>query len=82
MKIKILIIGYSSFARRRLIPSLRKNNKFSYCICSKSNKKSLKNKIFFNKNEKAIKEFSPDLVYISEINSLHFKYAKKLLELT
>ena len=78
-KIKILILGYSSFVKRRVLPALKNNKALHISICSKSNKKSLKNKIFFNSYEKAIKEFSPDLVYVSLINSLHFKYAKKLL---
>ena len=78
-KSKLLIIGYSSFARRRIIPSLKKHKKFNYCICSKSNKINSKKKILYNNYEDALKKFNPDIVYISTINSLHYSYAKKIL---
>jgi hypothetical protein len=45
-KTKLLIIGYSSFVRRRIEPSLKKNKLFDYCISSKSNKIN-KNKKFY-----------------------------------
>ncbi len=80
-KIKLLIIGYSKFARRRLIPSLKKNKKIDYYICSKSKKINHKEKIFYNDYNKAIIKLSPQIVYISLINSLHYKYAKKSLEM-
>ena len=78
-KTKILIIGYSSFVRRRVIPSLKKNKKINYCICSKSNKINHKNKILHNYYLEGLKNFNPDLVYISTVNSLHYKYAKSVL---
>ena len=76
---KILIIGYSSFVRRRVIPSLKKNKNIKYCICSKSNKIDFKNKILFNRFEEGLKKFNPNLVYISTVNSLHYRYAKSVL---
>tara|TARA_B100001769_G_C22109098_1_gene599603 strand:- start:237 stop:1163 length:927 start_codon:yes stop_codon:yes gene_type:complete len=79
-KSKLLIIGYSSFARRRIIPSLKKHKKFNYCICSKSNKIDSKKKILYNHYQDALKKFKPDIVYISTINSLHYNYAKKILK--
>ncbi len=79
-KTKLLIIGFSSFARRRLIPSLKRNKLLDYCICSKSNKINTKEKILYNNYLVALKEFKPNLVYISTINSLHYFYAKKILE--
>ena len=78
---KILIIGYSSFARRRIIRSLKKNKKINYCVCSKSNKINLKKKIFYNNYGDALKKFNPKIVYISTVNSLHYKYAKELLRI-
>ena len=78
-KTKLLIIGYSSFARRRILPSLKKNDKIDYCICSKSNNKNINKKILYNNYKEALKIYKPDIVYISTINSLHFNYAKKIL---
>ena len=80
VKTKLLIIGYSSFAKRRILPSLKKNQKFNYCICSKSNKIDINKKILYNSYREALKKFKPDIVYISTINSLHYNYAKKILE--
>jgi len=79
-KTKLLFIGYSSFARRRLIPSINRNNKFNYCICSKSNKIDFSKKIFYNNYQDALKKFKPEIVYISTVNSTHYKYSKKILE--
>jgi len=79
-KVKLLIIGYSSFARRRLIPSIKKNKKIKYYICSKSQKINLKARILFNDYNQALSQVSPDIVYISLINSLHFMYAEILLK--
>ena len=64
-KIKLLIIGYSRFAKRRLIPSLKKNKKINYYICSKSKKINHKKKIFFNDYNEALLKLSPQIVYIS-----------------
>jgi len=78
--IKILIIGYSSFAKRRILPTLKKNKKINYCICSESNKIDIKKHILFNNYKIALKKFNPDLVYVSKINSLHYKFAKIVLK--
>ena len=80
IKTKILFLGYSSFLKRRVIPSIKKNKKINYCICSKSNKKNVKNKIFYNNLNEGLKKFKPDIVYISKINSLHYTLAKKILK--
>ena len=79
-KTKLLIIGYSSFVRRRVEPSLKKNKLFDYCISSKSNKININKKILFNNYEDALNFFLPEIVYISTVNSLHYNYAKKILE--
>ena len=75
-KIKLLILGYSSFAKRRLLPSIKKNKGIEYYVCSKSQKINPKARILFNDYNQALSLVSPDIVYISLINSLHFKYAK------
>ena len=79
-KIQLLILGYSSFVKRRVLPAIKKIQKIEYFICSKSNKINLKEKILFNNYNQALTKTKPDIVYISLINSLHFKYAKKALE--
>ncbi len=78
--VKILILGYSSFARRRVIPAFKKNKGIKFCICSNSHKIDLKKKIFFNNFHVALKDFNPEIVYISKINSLHFKFAHLALK--
>ena len=78
-KIKVLIFGYSSFAKRRIIPSFKKNKKISFAICSNSLPVSKKEKVFYNNLSLALKQYKPNVVYISKINSLHFKFAKLIL---
>ena len=78
--VKILILGYSSFIRRRVMSALKKNKKIEFCICSESHNIDLKKKIFFNDFNKALQKFNPDIVYISKINSLHYKFAKLALK--
>ena len=75
-KIKLLILGYSSFVRRRILPSIKKNKKINYFICSKSQKINPKKRILFNNYNQALSEILPNIVYVSLINSLHFRYAK------
>ena len=79
-KTKILFFGYSSFLKRRIIPSIKRNDKIEYFICSKSQKRNTKEKVLFNDYLQSLKVVKPDLVYISLINSLHFKYAKILIK--
>ena len=79
IKTKILILGNSSFIQRRVLQSLKKIKNLEINLCSKSSKIRKKDLIFFDNYEDAIKS-SPDLVYISLINKLHYKYAKIALE--
>lgn len=77
---KLLIFGYSSFARRRLIPSLKKIKSIQYYICSGSHQINPQKRILFNNYKHSLKQISPNIVYISLINSLHYKYAKMVLK--
>ena len=80
---KILILGYSDFIQKRIIPILLKNFKnFQIGIASKSKKKDNKYKRFlwFNNYENAITSFKPDIVYISLPNSLHYAWGKIVLK--
>ncbi len=79
-KIQLLVLGYSNFLRRRVLPAIKKIRDIEFSICSKSNKINSKEKILFNDYEKALSQSTSEIVYISLINSLHFKYAKKALE--
>ena len=78
-KTQLLILGYSSFLKRRVIPAIKKMKNIEYCICSKSNKINLEEKILFKDYNKALSKATASIVYISLINSLHYKYAKKAL---
>ena len=78
-KINILILGYSSLARRRLIPSLKKIKYIDYSICSKSFKTDKKKKILYNDYYEALKQTDAKIIYISTVNSLHFELAKYAL---
>tara|TARA_B100000795_G_C22800537_1_gene441667 strand:- start:503 stop:1426 length:924 start_codon:yes stop_codon:yes gene_type:complete len=79
IKTKILILGNSSFVQRRVLKSLKKIRNLDIILCSKSSKINKENLVFFNDYKKAIRSF-PTLVYISLINTLHYKYAKFALE--
>ena len=76
-KINLLILGNSNFVKRRVVSSLNKIKEINYKICSKSQKNK---KIFFNNYTKALKS-NPDIVYISLVNHLHYKYAKIALNI-
>ena len=79
MNKKILIIGYSSFIKKRIIRPLKKIKNLDIYICSKSQKVTEKVKESFNNYEFAIKKNKYDFVYISLVNKLHFKYCKLAL---
>jgi len=79
IKTKILILGNSSFVRKRVLQSLKKIKDLKIIICSKSSKINKDNLVFFNDYKKAINS-KPNIVYISLINKLHFKFAKFALE--
>ena len=81
MNKKILIIGYSSFVKRRILRPLKKIKNLDIFICSKSQKIKTNKKIkgSFDNYELALKNGGYDFVYISLINKLHFKYCKLAL---
>ena len=80
---KILILGYSDFVQRRVIPILLKNFiNYKIGIASKSKKQELKykNLSWFDNYKKGINIFKPDIVYISLPNSLHYYWGKYVLK--
>ena len=80
---KILILGHSNIANRRVIPALSSISSVeSIEIASLSNSPSFKGKItkIYNSYEDALKNFDGDLVYISLPNHLHEKYLKMSID--
>jgi len=79
---KILILGYSSLCKRKIIPILRdKLGKIEYCICSKSKKReNIGAYAWYRDYNEALAKSKADLVHISLTNSLHYFWAKKALE--
>ena len=78
-KKKILLIGYSNLARRRLIKTFIKN-KVLFSVASKSFKKKIYGAYNqFDDYDNALKFSGADIVYLSVPNSMHFNLAKKIL---
>jgi len=78
---KILVLGYSSLCKRKIIPALKKIFvKAKFCIGSKSQTRKYIGELeWFDSYEEALKKSNADLVYISLINSKHYYWAKKFL---
>jgi len=79
---KILILGYSNLAKRKVIPALKNIKGLKFDIASVSHS-SVKNghKVWFRNYTEALKESSANIVYVSLINSLHYQYIKKSISL-
>ncbi len=79
-KKKILLIGYSNLARRRLVKTFVKN-KVLFSVASKSFKKKIYGAYNqFDDYDNALKFSGADIVYLSVPNSMHFSLAKKILK--
>ena len=79
---KILILGYSDIAERRIIPALNKLDEISSIeIATNSKEVEFLGKIekTYNSYEEAIENSNSNFVYISLPNSLHFNYGKQSL---
>jgi len=79
---KILILGYSSLCKKKIIPLLKKKfSKIKFCICSKSQKKeNIGASEWYRSYKDALERSQADLVYISLPNSIHYYWAKKSLQ--
>ncbi len=78
---KILLLGYSNLAKKRLLDFFIKK-KIKISIASISHKEKIKNiSKQYNSYDFALKNSDADLVYISLPNSLHFKWAFKALKM-
>ena len=77
---KILILGYSDLVQRKVIPAIRKFKNVKYDIASRSkNEHKVGQEIWFRDYSEAIKRSDAEIVYISLVNSKHYKYALKSL---
>jgi NDP-hexose-3-ketoreductase len=77
---KILILGYSDLARRKIIPAIKKIKSIRIDIASKSSKKeNIGQENWYRDYNKALKESDAEIVYISLVNSLHFNFALKAI---
>lgn len=77
---KILLIGYSSLVKRKIIETLVKNN-IPYDVASRSRKqKDFNAENWYYGYEKALNNSNADIAYISLPNSLHFYWAMKALQ--
>ena len=79
---KILILGYSTLCKKKIIPLLKKKfSKIKFCICSKSQKKeNIGASEWYRSYKDALERSQADLVYISLPNSIHYYWAKKFLQ--
>ena len=76
---KVLLLGYSTIAKKRIIKTFLKK-KISFCVATKSTKIKIKNTYAqFNSYEDALNKSKADMAYISLPNSLHFYWAKRAL---
>ena len=79
---KILILGCSDIAIRRIIPAIKKISNLKFDIASKSKKKQNYGQGEWFKNyDTALKKTNASIVYVSLVNADHFIYAKKALNL-
>jgi len=82
---RILFLGFSNFIKKRILPFLSSGEVFSRVgVASKSQGKNQGIDFpvisdYFLDYEHAIKAFSPDIVYISLVNSLHAIWIEKCL---
>jgi dTDP-3,4-didehydro-2,6-dideoxy-alpha-D-glucose 3-reductase len=76
---KILILGYSDIAQRKVIPAIQKLSsvkEFEVASLSRNIPKLEKLSFTFSDYDYAVKNSNADIVYISLPNHLHYKYSK------
>ncbi len=72
---KVLILGNSGIFQRKIFPSLTKFKKISIEVASRRKNNFNKNIKTYKSYKESIKKSDANIVYISLINSLHFKWA-------
>ena len=76
---KILILGYSDIAQRKVIPAIQKLSsvkEFEVASLSRNIPKLEKLSFTYSDYNYAVKNSNADIVYISLPNHLHYKYSK------
>jgi NDP-hexose-3-ketoreductase len=77
---KILILGYSNLAIRKIIPAIKKLKKISFDIASiSSSEKNIGHDKWYRDYDKALNNSDATIVYISLVNSKHYLYGMKAL---
>ena len=77
---KMLILGYSDLVKRKVIPAIKKLKNIKFDIASVSkNQINTGHERWYRSYLTAIEKSDADVVYISLVNSKHFKYAIKSL---
>ena len=78
------LIGYGEAAKKLFIDLSVRKNSIIECIASKSQYDFLSKKYpdinIFNSYENLIKKNNLDIIYLSLINSLHYKFIKKIIQ--
>lgn len=82
---KVLLLGYSNFAVRRMLPAMVKNNNVSCIDIATQQPTKIKEPLeklenIFDDYEKALYSSDAQLVYVSLINSLHAKWVRASIE--
>ncbi len=78
---KILILGYSDLVQRKVIPAIKKIKNLKFDIASHSKKEqNIGQQYWFRDYFSAIRKSNADIVYISLVNSEHYKLAIKCLD--
>ena len=79
-KKKVVILGYSSIVKRRVLPALKKIKKLRFEICSTSSSRQyIGESKWYRDYREALDSSDSEIVYISLPNSKHFKWARKAL---
>jgi predicted dehydrogenase len=80
---KILLLGYSDIARRRILPALRRVGITAIDVASRSAGAVLPEHLparLFEDYDQALRRTDAAIVYVSTVNSLHGHWARKALE--
>ena len=79
---KILILGYSNLAKRKIIPSLKKIKGIEFDIASVSSPPiNNGHKSWYKDYTEALNASSAKIVYVSLVNSLHYHFINKAINL-
>ena len=79
---KILILGYSNLAKRKIIPALKKIKGLEFDIASiTSSPINNGHKSWYRNYIHALSTSSSKIVYVSLVNSLHYHFINKAISL-